>query len=277
MGTSGFKLAIDLKQLQVLKKDFQFRSPKAFSYVVRATLNDQAFATRAMAQNSILPNKFNVRNNFVRSSIVVQKVPKSSSNVSFMIAEVGSAKKWRQNTGKAFTGMRLQEFGGISKDPRILSLSSRGGSFSKLMIRRFHKLGMAKERAENYPGSSTGRVIQMLRRLQFGSSDYFKGPMIIKGHSKIRDGVYVFGKGSIRESQRGRMSRRNAGQRSKNKYRVLRNIIMVKDLSFKTVRVKPTYWLKTSMNRAVTPQTTSRFFLRAAQDHLDHVLKKKPV
>lgn len=272
MGTPGIKFAVDLKQLEVLKKDFQFKAPKNFSYAVRAVLNDQAFATRAMARNNVFPNRFNIRNNFIKSSILVEKVSRSTGNVNLMVAQVGAASKWKQNTGKSFIGMRLQEFGGTSKDPRILSLTARGGSFSKLMIRPFHRLGRAKERSENYPGSNSGRVINMLRQLQFRDSDYFKGPFIIKGHNKIRDGVYVFGKGRTMEtSRKGRSAsrRRRAGQR------VLRNIIMVKDLSFKTIRVKPTYWLKTSMDRAVTPNTTSRFFLRAAQDHLDHVFKKR--
>lgn len=269
MGTSGFKLAVDLKQLEVLKKDFKFRSPKAFAGVVRGLLNDQAFAVREVARNAVLPNKFNIRNNFVRSSILVEKSPKSIRNVNVMIAQVGAAKKWKQNSGKPFTGLRLQEFGGIAKDPRILSLTSRGGTFSKLMGRPYQKLGRAKEKAVDYPGSNSGRVINMLRKLQFDSSEYFKGPFIIRGHNKIRDGVYVFGKERMRETARGRMSRTNTGKRSKNKYRTIRKIVMIKDLSFKSVRVKPTYWLKTSMDKAINPKTTVRFFLKNAQREFD--------
>lgn len=241
---------VDLKELDVLQRNFQFKSPSSFAFAVKQTLNDQAFAVQKVAKNNILPRKFNIRNNFVLASILVDKVPKGIKNPNLMLAEVGAAKKWRMNSGRPFKGMRLQEFGGQTRDHRIYSLESRGGSFAGLPKRKFWGKGNV-EKDTSFPGSGDGRVIAMLRILDRRK---YTGMMYITSHSKFKKGVYVFGKGKFRSQTR----------RGKS----YQNVRMVKDLSKNIINVKPTYWLRTSVQQAVTQGTTSRFFRRAADKHL---------
>jgi hypothetical protein len=251
-----FEIKADMRPLDALRKNFQWRAPSSFAYAVKQVLNDQAFATQKLARNFILPRLFNIRNAFVRSSILVNKVPRSARNPNWMMSQVGAARKWKGNSGKAFDGMRLQEAGGYTKDHRIFSMSARGGTFAGMPKRRFWGK-RADENPDKYPGNSESRVIAMLRILDRRN---YKGQFLVRGHSKIKTGVYVFGKGRQRSTRRKGLA--------------IRNIQMVKDLSKDRIRVKPTYWLKTATTQAVTAQTTARFYARAADKHLQFLVKK---
>ena len=112
-------------------------------------------------------------------------------------------------------------------------------------------------------------MLRMLDRREY------KGLFLIRNHPKIRAGVYTFGKGRFRSTTRGRISKAHGGFSKQRGAVMLLNIRMVKDLSKTNVNIKPTYWLKQSMQQAINQGTISRFFLRAAAKHLEYQMAHK--
>lgn len=233
----------DLSNVRLLAKDFKFKSQRQFSLVAKQTLNDQAFATMKNARNNTMPRMFNIRNKWVQSSVQVDKVPRVVNNIGLMEAKAGAKKKWQRNRGKDFLGLREQEFGTDISSPIIDTLASRNNSIKKKVApsNRFNKLGEIPE-----SGNGDTRIIAMLRHLD---ATNYKGAFYIKGGRKFKRGIYKFGGGK---------------KKLHSENRKVRNIKMIKDLSENVARLKPKPWLKTATKKAVTQQTTIRFYKKNA-------------
>ena len=240
------QLKVDFKELQVLKKDFRFKRPSQVIAAVRSTLNDEAFAVMHKARKEVMPRIFNIRNAWIQSSVLITKA--AGKNVRLMHAITGAKKRWGRNRGKAFVGLREQEFGAIKRDPDISTLEARGGSIKRRVrpTARYNKLGNIESPSE-YPGSSPEhRIIVMLRTL---AEQKYTGGMFIRKSKKFKTGVYKF---------KGRGKKARTGG-------IIRPIRMIKDLSKSTVRIPPKPWLKTSTKRAITKRVISRFWLKNAK------------
>jgi len=238
---------IDLKELEALQTNFKFRTKKLFHAVIRNVLDNQAFATMKMARKRVLPNRFNIRNAWVQSSVLVDKAQRNRKPI-FMFSLVGGAKKWNRNRGKSFMGLREQQFGTDKNNPDIPTTSgSRGGSFKKKVFPsvRYNRLGKI-ENPDKYPGSSPeNRVTTMLRILERQKS---KKAFFIRRSSRIRTGVYKFTSGKVRVG---------GGKKAKR-------IKIIKDLSKSVARLSRRPWLTESVKKAVTKGTTLRFFKKNA-------------
>lgn len=243
-----FKLTADFGELRKMKKFFKFKSKKQMVAAMRATLNDQAFGTMNKAKKEILPRVFNIRSKWIQSSIQVVKA-KKTTNAASLIARAGAMSKWSRNRGKPFMGMRDQEFGKTFRDNDIPTLKSRvGGTFSKRVSRknRADRIGQV-ERSSSFPGSSPRhRITVMLRTLERRN---YKGFMFIHSTKKLKRGLYKFTTGSWR----GRDGRKH------------KNIVQIRNLQNKTVRIAPRPWLSVSTKKAVTQATTARQWKRNAK------------
>lgn len=226
---------VDDRQLQKHIRDTKLKRPSQAIAIMRATLNDQAFETRKIAQKNTIPSMFHNRNTWIISSILVDKA--QGKDTKKMYSETGAKKRWKRNPSRDFYGMRDQEFGRSQHRPIINTLWSRGGVFSKNVrpsLRR-DKLGSIPELSGDH-----GRVVTMLRKLQ---KQNHKGAFYIKS-PKIKKGIYKF---------KGRVIR---GRRVKK----IKPIVMVQDLSRKSAPLRKRPWLNRARKKAVTQNNILRWY-----------------
>lgn len=229
---------IDSRQLKKWGDYTKLKRPSQAIAIIRGVLNDQAFSTQKQAKKNTIPNMFHNRTSWIASSIMVNKA--SGKDPKKLRSETGAAKRWKRNPSRDFMGMKDQEYGRNIRRPNIHTEWSRGGIFSKNVkpSLRANKLGSAKD-----VSGSTSRVISLLRKLD---KDGYKGSMYIKS-SRFKKGVYKFS------------GRRVKARRGKKKIRPIQMVID-KSQSSATVKRKP--WLTRARSKAVTQQTTMRFFKR---------------
>lgn len=248
MAKGMFDLDINFKELRKMEKKFKFKNPRNAVDAMRATINDQAFGTMNKAKKETLPRVFNIRNKWIQSSIQVVKA-KKTGNAATLEAIAGAKSKWSRNNGKPFMGMRDQEFGKTFRDNDIPTLKSRiGGSFARRISSRnkANKLGDV-QRSSNFPGNSReNKVIAMFRTLEKRN---YKGFMFVRKHKKLKRGIYKFVPGFWLGDD---------GKRHKN-------IVRIRNLSNKIVRIPARPWLSVSTRKAVTKTTTTRQWRRNAK------------
>ena len=237
MAKRMFDIDVNFGDLRKMEKSFKFKRPSQVQAAIRTTLNDEAFLTMNVAKKFTLPQKFNIRSKFVQNSVRVKKA--TGRNVAAMQAL----------TGSIFPGMKDQEFGATVSSPDIPTLSARvSGSFKKKVgsKNRYNRLGDVK-RADQFKGTSPDhRITVMLRTL---AAQNFKGAMFIRRSNRFKTGVYKF---------KGRAKRARTGG-------VFKPLVMVKDLSKSSIRIKRRPWLEPSTKRATSKQTIIRFWRRNAK------------
>lgn len=232
-----FEIKADFKELRKMQKNFKFKRPSQVKAAIRTTLNDEAFLTMNVAKKFTLPKKFNIRSRFVQNSVRVKKA--TGTNVAIMLAL----------TGSVYPPMKEQEFGASVESPDIPTLASRVGGTFKKKVRskdRYPRLGDIK-RADEFKGTSPEhRIIVMLRTL---AGQNYKGGMFIRRSRRFKTGIYKF---------KGRGKRARTGG-------IIKPVVMVKDLSHSTARIRPRPWLEPSTHRATNKRTILKFWRRNAK------------
>lgn len=228
---------IDDKQLKNFAKDLKIKRKSQIIAIQRGTLNDQAKATRLNAMKEQLPKMFNLRSTWLASSILVDF--EKGKNPKKFKAEVGAKKRWKKNPGKDFIGLRQHELGQSISNPAINTISSRSNVFSKKVApsKRMNKIG-------SLINIAVSEEVSKLRQL---SSQKYKGGMkFSKSSKRFKKGIYKFSKKKFKTT---------AGEKTSN-------LEMIKDLSKTSVKLKKRPWLSKAVKRAVTPETTARFYKR---------------
>lgn len=191
-----------------LKKLKKILSPAMYAKIVRATLNDQAFEARRVAQQQILPRTFTLRNKFIVNSVRIKKSPKRK--LARLVALMGSINP----------ALRKQEKGATINEPRIPATFSRISKSPEKKVRaamRVNKLGDLPKPSDMRGNSLHSKNVALLRRM---SRTKDKRAFIIRGHRKIRKGIYKLHGGGKNPRLR-----------------------IIHDLSKKRVRLKRRRWL----------------------------------
>lgn len=178
--------SIDLKDLINLRKFFK-RAPKKMRSVSAGVLNDLAFGTMSESRK-ILQDNLTIRNpRFFKSRLRVEKAKKNQSLRS-QIAIVGSVAADR------FSGWAEQELGTRAARTRSHSLFARGGDKEKQIRPSFRLKPSSQFRdPDNAPGKTPHhRAVIMIKTL---ARQRYKKPFIIKGHKRIKSGVFKFNRG----------------------------------------------------------------------------------
>lgn len=142
--------SVDDKELRqwVVKLNKLKRS--AYPLAIRGTLNDLAFRSAKIAKTSTLPNKFNLRNNYIQTSVRIEKSV-NIFNVGQMESTVGQAAMHR---GKHSDQLKKQESGGQDKPKKKylktpLNAARVGGSYAKGVSARNTIKALDSEKIEN--------------------------------------------------------------------------------------------------------------------------------
>jgi len=243
MAKGMFDIEADFGELRKMEKRFKFKRPSQVQAAIRTVLNDEAFLSMRVARQFTLPQKFNIRSKFVQNSVRVKKA--TGRNVGAMQALVGSI----------YSPMRDQEFGAtrstktdVSTEGISTKASRISGSAGKKVStkNRYNRLGDIKKSNEFRGTSGEHRILVMLRTL---ASQNYKGAMFIRRSNKFKTGIYKF---------KGRSKRAKSGG-------IIKPIIMIKDLSHPTIRIKRKPWLEPSVKRAANKRNVLKFWRRAAR------------
>lgn len=174
---------VNRTDLNRLHKFFK-NSPGKFNWAVATMLNNFAFGTRS-ASMQIIHDEMLVRSpSFVASSLQVEKT-RGSIPMAAQKTKMGSVRRPR------FSGWVEQELGTATKRTRTIQLEARGGSKKGKVKAKARMQNTGRFRTpDDYPGSSAhGRAVTMLNIL--GRQGH-KEPFVIKGHRRLKTGLYKF-------------------------------------------------------------------------------------
>lgn len=179
MATQLYK--INDKDIKRLIK-FDKKAPGKMKIATAGMLNSFAFGNRKESLN-IINRRMTVRSKkFVQSSIRVDKA-RGNQSIDKQRSSIGSINRPR------FTGWEEQETGKRSKRNRVATTLARGGDF-KRKIKPSARLKSANtfRSPDDYKGGSPhNRAVIMLQDLH---RKKWRKPFIIKGHKRIKRGLY---------------------------------------------------------------------------------------
>lgn len=233
-----FKIKTDFKQFDKYTKLVQTKAIGVIKRSIRATVNDQAFATRKKAVKVEIPRTMTIRSRFNLGLIRVETAKGRS-----LTAEVGAIN--RAN----YFGLRNIELSKPEKNTAIPHLQEvRGGSKQKKVTasKRLGKLGSFV----TIKGSSSKLILSRLSKSGYGG--YFK---VIGKRTKLNPGIYKF---------------RGKGVKERNKGFLRRKLEWVRDTEHPKTKPKKNQWLKRSTLRGASAGVTSLFWRR----NQDRFLKK---
>ena len=168
-------------------------APKQFARASGTLLNNLAFGARASMLEEIDRGMVVRNKRFVASKIRVHK-SHTRQPISSQEAIVGSV------DGPRFSGWVEQELGKKTDRTRVFSmLARRGSAFRPAQPSARLKPSNDFPTPDDYPGlDENHRAVVMLQSL--GRQNYRK-PFVIKGHRRIKPGVYRFGGGKRGKKQ----------------------------------------------------------------------------
>jgi len=236
---------VDQKELKLYMKTKMLKRKSQVTGIIRTTLNKQASATRVTAKTKTIKKNMKVRNKFVNNS--VRSDFAKGTNTRTMFSEVGSKKRFPGNKGSDFTGLKEQELGSRIDNPAIPTIFTRGGSESNIVKPgfRFNRLG---ETVEIDP-TNQGRMVSIIEREEKkGDKIFFK--VTKSGRTKsggmLKKGFYKFG-----------------NKRFKWKGKSHKHLRQIKDQSNSSIKLRRRPWLAEARKKAVTKQTTAKFYKEA--------------
>lgn len=235
---AGFKIKPDLKEFEKFAKFGKTKGVGIIKRSIRATVNDQAWATRKKAQKIEIPAAMETRTRWNQSLVIVTTAKKRS-----LTSEVGAINKAN------YFGLRNIELGKKERNPAIPLLNEvRGGSRSKKIT--------PKKQISSYGKVAKIRSKTQLRKL--GNSGY-TGYFEMKNNStKLRMGIYKY---------RGKGKRVNGLLR--------RNIEKFRDTEHKATKPRKVQWLKRSSMRGASAGVTSLFWRRNQIKFLEKAMNKR--
>lgn len=212
---ADIKLKIDFKEIDKFINLTRTKSIGVMKRVMRATLTDQAYVTRHIAQKQEIPNSMNTRGNF--NSMLIRATPATRSRE---FSEAGAIKH------KNYDGLANIETSKSEKNKTIPSLTNvRGGNPKNKVIgsKRLGKLGDIKR-------------ISKPSELRALSNSLYRGHFRMMNNStKLRPAIYKF------EGEAKKL--RNGWKR--------RDIKWIRDTEHETTKPKKNQWLWRSTQRSV--------------------------